>query len=146
MVSGTVCLRACYAMSGTDMVQGSICLRACYAMSSTDKAYQSQAEATTAGPKDGRTLGGEAARAQRLEGGSMPLWPYPPPYATSGTNTAYAASSYARAMRCPRMPYRLLVFAMQRPVLNATPLSGTDIAYARSGTPCAGLQVSVYAI
>eukprot|EP00961_Rhodomonas_salina_P303874 3941399-Rhodomonas_salina.4 len=32
-------LRACYAMSGTDLVSGPICLRKRYALSDTDLAY-----------------------------------------------------------------------------------------------------------
>eukprot|EP00961_Rhodomonas_salina_P304364 3941573-Rhodomonas_salina.6 len=34
-----ICLRACYAMSGTDIGYGAICLRACYGMSGTDIGY-----------------------------------------------------------------------------------------------------------
>eukprot|EP00961_Rhodomonas_salina_P125736 1694000-Rhodomonas_salina.2 len=33
-----MCLRAYYAMSGTDLEHGATCLRACYAMSGTDPA------------------------------------------------------------------------------------------------------------
>eukprot|EP00961_Rhodomonas_salina_P139218 1873633-Rhodomonas_salina.1 len=36
---GATCLRACYAVSGTDMAHGAVCLGACYAMSGTDIAY-----------------------------------------------------------------------------------------------------------
>eukprot|EP00961_Rhodomonas_salina_P183139 2472361-Rhodomonas_salina.1 len=32
------CLRACYALSGTDLAHGATCLRACYALSGTDLA------------------------------------------------------------------------------------------------------------
>eukprot|EP00961_Rhodomonas_salina_P212327 2867045-Rhodomonas_salina.10 len=34
-VGSAICLRACYAMSGTDLVYPAICLRACYAISGT---------------------------------------------------------------------------------------------------------------
>eukprot|EP00961_Rhodomonas_salina_P210323 2839784-Rhodomonas_salina.2 len=33
------CLRACYAMSGTDLAYGTVCLRVCYAISGTDLAH-----------------------------------------------------------------------------------------------------------
>eukprot|EP00961_Rhodomonas_salina_P112726 1516425-Rhodomonas_salina.1 len=39
MACGVFCLRACYAMSGTDLAHAAICLRARYAMSGTDVAY-----------------------------------------------------------------------------------------------------------
>eukprot|EP00961_Rhodomonas_salina_P267808 3618292-Rhodomonas_salina.1 len=38
-VCSAICLRACYAMSGTDLAYGAICLRSCYAMSGTDLGY-----------------------------------------------------------------------------------------------------------
>eukprot|EP00961_Rhodomonas_salina_P170774 2302444-Rhodomonas_salina.2 len=38
-VSPAVCLRGCYAMSGTDIARGAVCLRTCYAMSGTDIAH-----------------------------------------------------------------------------------------------------------
>eukprot|EP00961_Rhodomonas_salina_P155837 2098352-Rhodomonas_salina.2 len=41
------CLRACYAMSGTDLVHGAVSLRACYAMPCTGLAYGSIAVLTT---------------------------------------------------------------------------------------------------
>eukprot|EP00961_Rhodomonas_salina_P169136 2278894-Rhodomonas_salina.3 len=34
-----ICLRACYAMSGTSIVYPAMCLRACYAMSGTSIDY-----------------------------------------------------------------------------------------------------------
>eukprot|EP00961_Rhodomonas_salina_P206355 2785665-Rhodomonas_salina.4 len=41
--SPAICLRACYAMSGTGLGYAAICLRACYVMSGTDVAYADQA-------------------------------------------------------------------------------------------------------
>eukprot|EP00961_Rhodomonas_salina_P076012 1020559-Rhodomonas_salina.1 len=38
-VSSAIGLRACYAMSGTDILYGRICLRACYAVSGTEIAW-----------------------------------------------------------------------------------------------------------
>eukprot|EP00961_Rhodomonas_salina_P174870 2358836-Rhodomonas_salina.4 len=35
-VDSAICLRACYAMSGTEIAYSAICLRACYAMSGTE--------------------------------------------------------------------------------------------------------------
>eukprot|EP00961_Rhodomonas_salina_P211617 2857511-Rhodomonas_salina.1 len=40
-VTSAMCLRACYAMPGTDLAYGAMCLRAYYAIPGTDRAYGS---------------------------------------------------------------------------------------------------------
>eukprot|EP00961_Rhodomonas_salina_P008361 113604-Rhodomonas_salina.1 len=74
-ISGTdllciaICLRNCYAMSGTDLLSIVICLRACYAMSGTDLAY----------------------------GVTVLLFPN----LTRTFEESYQVSAYAPALRCP---------------------------------------------
>eukprot|EP00961_Rhodomonas_salina_P175696 2368973-Rhodomonas_salina.3 len=97
-----LCLRACYAMSGTDIAYGDICVRAGHAASGTDIAY-----AATRALLVSRVL--PAVRAI-LE----------PRYAS-------LLSSYARAMPCPVLPWRMLLPARYA-------MSSTDMLYAPTGT------------
>eukprot|EP00961_Rhodomonas_salina_P006088 82446-Rhodomonas_salina.1 len=62
--SRSICLRARYAMPGTDGVHGTtsaICLRTCYAMSSTDRAY-SPTRKSLSYPRIREAIGGSVRR------------------------------------------------------------------------------------
>eukprot|EP00961_Rhodomonas_salina_P100833 1356810-Rhodomonas_salina.1 len=60
-VQVAICLRFCYAMSGTDIAYGGMRLRTCYAMSSTDLAYGVTSALGRAGEEgEGEGEGGEA--------------------------------------------------------------------------------------
>eukprot|EP00961_Rhodomonas_salina_P138216 1859540-Rhodomonas_salina.1 len=68
-VISAICLRACYAMSGTDMAYGAVRLaraRQCPAMSGTDIAYATAREARTSNGRAPRRLGAEQ-REKALE-------------------------------------------------------------------------------
>eukprot|EP00961_Rhodomonas_salina_P154898 2086405-Rhodomonas_salina.6 len=98
-VGSAICLRARYAMSGTDLAYTTICLRARYAMSGTDLPY-------------GATRMSEWSRS-RLCWYAISLRGC---YAMSGTGIAYGAttcctflSAYAWPMRCPVLIHRMAI-------------------------------------
>eukprot|EP00961_Rhodomonas_salina_P022002 296041-Rhodomonas_salina.2 len=129
---GTICLRLCYAMSGTDIACGTICPHFCYAMSGTDLAYP--ATSHCGGPKwrwvpNTSSAYAAATRCPQTHA-SRPqrTWYHPTEcYAMSGTDIKYAAT---RCLRDVRMGCTDLgtTFAMTLRICCA--ISGTELAYA----------------
>eukprot|EP00961_Rhodomonas_salina_P304499 3941620-Rhodomonas_salina.3 len=120
-----ISLRACYVLSGTDLVHAAISLRSCCAMSGTDLAYAATYACPTQCPEEWYALGPISLRAC---------------YAMSGTDLAHGTISLrvaislraCYAISATDLAHHDGTISRRYPIsLRACyALSGTDVAYA----------------
>eukprot|EP00961_Rhodomonas_salina_P303054 3941078-Rhodomonas_salina.6 len=121
----SISLRACYAMSGTDIAYGAISLRACYAMSGTGT-FLSAYPFATRRPVLTQRL---SAYARATRSANLVLTTDPASislrgcYAESGTDIAYGATEKEEAV------FKALAKELRYPPTEAYAMSGTDIAH-----------------
>eukprot|EP00961_Rhodomonas_salina_P185024 2498234-Rhodomonas_salina.5 len=116
-------------MSGSDIAHAATCLRACYAMSGTELAYA----ATSALAR--RVCGCQASRSAPL-----PAYRLATRSPKSGTDIAYAAICL-RAVRychsvCCYLPGTVMGVASYRGLRACYAMSGTEVAYAATSGAC----------